>query len=68
MFVFGWRLGWLLLLFVLSVLLRHWVEFHGFVLFARVFFYFIVKASVVHVTLTDAFFVALGYEFDEHIL
>ena len=55
----------LFLLRVNRVLLGYWVEFGSLVLLARVFFVFVVKSCVVHVTFTNAVFVALGNQFDE---
>lgn len=58
----------LLLLFVNRMLLRNWVEFGGLVLLRWVFFYLIIKTSVVGVAFSNAFFVTNGDEFYEHIL
>ena len=55
----------LLLLSVNSVLFSNWVELGYFVFLARVFFVFVIKTRVVHVTFTDAVFVAFCNQFDE---
>ena len=39
--------------------LSDWIEFFGFVLLARVLFILVIETSVVGMTFTDAFFVAL---------
>jgi hypothetical protein len=55
----------LLLLLVDSVLLGDRVELLGLVLLTWILLYLVVKASVVHVTLTNAISVPLGYELYE---
>jgi uncharacterized membrane protein len=49
----------LLLLLVYGVLLGDRVELFGFVLLTRVFFVLVIETSVIHMALTNAFFIAL---------
>lgn len=55
----------LLLLFVDSVFFGDWIVLSFLVLFTRVFFILVIESSVIDMTLTDAFFVALRHHFDQ---
>lgn len=52
---------YLLLLGIHRMLFSNWVELGGFVLLAGVFFVFVIKTRVVHVTFTDPIGVAFCY-------